>query len=146
MKQAEIDLLSGALLNNAEVSRVKKIILDQSFEQTRVLSNALQLTELQTITVGGEQVDVQVPIDDEEQSELKQMRAFLIMFYDKTPDGTTKVKGGKRGTDFDTTRDKEEIRQEVRRMLTLPPVAEDILESLRRCVKTSNCSDVYFVP
>ncbi len=134
MKQTEIDALAGSLLNNSEVSRVKMIILDQSFDQTRTLCDALQIKTTQGAA-----------LPEVDQSELKQLRAYLKMFFDKTPDGTTKVKGGKRGTDFDTTRDKEEIRQDVRRMLTLQPIAEDVLQLAARQTRRSSSTDVLFV-
>jgi hypothetical protein len=134
MKQTEIDALAGSMLNNSEISRVKRIILDQEFDQTKLLCANLILKNSEGAAL---------PEDD--QSELRQMRAYLIMFFDKTPDGTTKIKGGKRGTDFDTSRDKEEIRQEVRRMLGLPAIVPDIAEQLKRSVRSSSTHYVDFI-
>lgn len=63
-----------------------------------------------------------------DQSERKLLRSYILVYFDKFLDGTVKVKGGKRGTDFDNTRDKSDTRKEVRRMLGLPSMTDEEIE------------------
>lgn len=122
MKRAQINQLSGAEFTTSEISEVKRIVIDKTFSEIK------SLLELLTIYEPGDS-DTPVPIDEAEQSERKLMRSYIITYFDKFLDGTVKVKGGKRGTDFDNTRDKSDLRKEVRRMLGLPSMTdEELLE------------------
>lgn len=117
MKQAEIDQLSGAEFSPSEISKVKRIIVDKNYSETESLLGLLTIYESGT----------QNPVDDEEQAERKLMRSYIKVYFDKFLDGTVKVKGGKRGTDFDNVRDKSDLRKEVRRMLGLPSMTDEEL-------------------
>ncbi len=119
MKRAKIDELSGAEFSTSEISEVRRIIVDKTFTETRLLLDTLTIFES----------DIQDPVEESNQSERKLMRSHIIIYFDKFLDGSIKVKGGKRGTDFDNTRDKSELRKEVRRMLGLPSMTdEELLE------------------
>lgn len=117
MKQAQIDLLSGTEFTTSEISKVRRIIVDKSFSETQYL--------LKTLTIF--QSETQDPVTENEQAERKLMRSYIIIYFDKFLDGTVKVKGGKRGTDFDNTRDKSSLRKEVRRMLGLSSMTDEEL-------------------
>lgn len=117
MKQSVINQLSGVVFSTSEISLVRSIIVDQTFEQTLSLVTALTLFESNGST----------PLADNLQSERKLLRSHLSVYFDKFLDGTVKVKGGKRGTDFDNTRDKSATRRNVRRMLNLPSLTDEEL-------------------
>lgn len=85
------------------------LIQDRTFPQTRALADALQLKDA---------ADPPAPLPDDEQALLKQTRADLSQFFDVVGDGTIQA-----GEDFSQVRDKEEIRQRVRRRLGLPGVS-----------------------
>ena len=123
MLETEIDALSGAEFTTGEISRVKRICIDQDYATIAILLDrilTLRAEPVSPATVG-------VPLDDDDQSERKVMRSHLLVWYNEFLDGTIAVKGGKRGTDFDNVRDKEDLRREVRRMLGLPLVSPEVL-------------------
>jgi hypothetical protein len=119
MKQSEIDDLSGAAFTTGEITRVRRIILDKTFAETKSLLDGLTLFES----------DGTPPLAEIEQSERKLMRSHLIVFYDRFPDGTTKLKGGRQGLDTDAERDKEGLRREIRLFLHLPMLSPEVVEA-----------------
>lgn len=122
MKQAEIDALSGAAFTTGEISRVRRIILDKTFPETSAL--------LEGLTLYDDAEPTPAALADNLQAERKLMRSHLIVFFDRFPDGSLKIKGGKRGLDADDSRDREELRREVRLMLGLPMISPAVVASL----------------
>lgn len=136
MKQTEIDALSGAAFTTGEVSRVRRIILDKTFAETATLLDALTLFE----------PDGTTPLAENQQSERKLMRSHLVVFYDRFPDGTTKIKGGKQGLDTDAARDKEDLRREIRIFLGLPMLSPAVVAALEIRYKQSSSVPTTRVP
>lgn len=111
----EQDAASGLPLTNAELGRVMSIVQDLDFAKTKSLCDGLQLLDSDL-----------VPLAEEEQALLQQTRADVSVFFDQYPDGTIRA-----GEDFDLPRDKEEIRQRIRRRLGLPAVSQTQIDAYR---------------
>lgn len=135
MKLSEIAAFAGTVFTNAEITLVKNIILDQSFEQTRNLLEGLTIYESNGETVAAAN----------EQGQRKLLRSQIAVWYDKFTDGTLAVKGGKRGTDYSNLRDKENLRGEIRKSLGLPEIVPERAENRepRRTSSTSIATRIY---
>jgi len=117
MKQTEIAAFSGADFTNQEISNLKVILWDQTFEQTKTLVEAITIFENDGVT----------PVIDAQQTNRKVLRSQIAVWFDKFQDGTIAIKGGKKGTDYSNIRDKEDLRGEVRRSLGLPQIPPEKL-------------------
>ncbi|MBS3914455.1 MAG: hypothetical protein KG003_08145 [Bacteroidetes bacterium] len=133
MKQTQIEALSGGEFTTQELTYIRRIVIDKSFSEIKNLVPLLTLFDDQ---------DPPVVLPDEEQSERKLMRSHVKVYFDKFLDGTVKVKGGKRGSDFDNTRDKMDLRREVRRMLQLPSLTDEELADLDRIYFSESSNSV----
>lgn len=125
----EQDEKAGTLLTNAEVARLRTIIQDKTFPETRALADKLQLKD-----ADGE------PLEEDEQAELKHTRADIDYFFDTLPDGTIQA-----GEDYSNPRDKEDVRRTLRLRLGLPAVSAVVAEQVgaaaaagkrRRCTES----------
>jgi hypothetical protein len=114
--------LSGALLDEVELSQVKEIVEDKDIATIKTLCAALQLKYAPADTLP-DGVSVGDPLPEAKQGLLKLTRYDLGFFYDRSPEGTVKVKGGKEGDDFDVERDREDTRERLRLRLGLPAIS-----------------------
>lgn len=134
MKQLEIAAFSGAEFDNQEITNLKEILFDQTFQQTQSLVDGITILDSSN-----------APVEVAKQSNRKWLRSKIAIWFDQFRDGTIAIKGGKKGTDYSNLRDKENLRGEVRRSLGLPEIPPEKLaqENPRRYSTTTTTTRSY---
>jgi hypothetical protein len=133
VKTTEIRAQSGAAFDEDETAMVEDIVLDQTYQAVSELLTKLTLF----------QSDGTTPLIDTKQARRKIMRSHLAVFYNRFLDGTVAKTGT---TDFDNMRDKNELRERVRRLLGLPPIVPDQEQWLVRRNKKSQSVPITYTP